>query len=755
MNNIEKYPVRAVDRGISDFYDDDQSRRTPMLDVLAALTRQWRLVLATFLVVCLFGIPAVWKVVKPYYKATAAIRVTPVISSILFNGDNSIPMYKSFVHTQADLIVSDTVLQKVAEELAETNILNAEQPKRSAGTHKGKPMKRDDADPVAALRDIVTSGTLRVEPEDNTELIKITMKSSEPHRAAAIVNAFLKAYMAIVAGEESASEDGRIAVLENERRTLAEKLQRQRKAVSEITKEYGAGSLTSRQEMKLERVAALQNKITEFEMQKIALKLKEQLLEDGQEVRIGPHELVRLRYDFINADLMVKALTMNAAELEQELMVARQQLAATNPELGRKAELVAALRERLDRRRDEVGGNFDDMVAGEMAKKDTDNKVSVNAQLQQINSYQEHLQEMLSAEDATVVALGRKQLAIEDLQRQFDMTKELYDTVQRRIQEIEVERKRPARISKAYFANTAPFEDKREKYTIALMFAAVSLGAMLAVVRQRLDVRVHTPNDVAKATGIRVIGTTTRPTDIEEAFLTEHFINDYQTICANLGLLHGQGIPRKLSITSPRPKDGKTTLAINLSLSLAKMGRKVLLIDGDLRKADVAYLMKLRGGTNALKHVLLGRDPQDFVCHTSVEGLDLLPSNPCEPSTIYNLLAPERVEGLLDHLSTEYDHIIVDTPPVLDVPDALLWARAVDAVVLTAYSGHTKSTDIRESLARLAQMDATVMGTVLNNVAVRQSYNAYHYYADATMTHAPHLNSGRRMNLLPMGNQGN
>jgi len=755
MANIEKYHVQPVQRHIPDFYDADTSQSNPLMTLLTAIVRWWQIVLITFLAVCIIGLPLLWMVVKPYYKATAAIRITPVISSMVFNGDNSIPMYKSFVRTQADLIVSDMVLQKVAEDLTMANVIRTATSPTSGAAPQDKLKGADTGGVVKTLRAMVNSGTLRAEHETNTELIKITMKSPEPEQAAAIVNSFLKAYMNIVAAEECKSEDDKITVLEDEAALFNRKLQRQRTAIGEMTREYGTASLTARQEMKLNRIADLQNKITEFEMDRIALKVKEKLLENKRELEIEPHELIRLRYDFINADLMVKALTTGAAKLDQELIVAKQQLTETNPKLVRKIEVVKTLKERLRRRREEMNRNFDDMVARELTRKDKGKLSAVKTQLQQTEFYRQRLQEMLDAEDAGAIELGRKQLTIEDLQAQFDMTKELYDTVRRRIQELEMERKRPARVSKAYYANTAPFEDKRKKYAIALMFAAMGLAATPAILKNRFDKSLRTPNDVAQATGIRIIGTTTRSRDVEQSFLPDHSVNDYQTICANIGMLNGQGIPKKISITSPRPRDGKTTFAINLSVSLARMNKKILLIDGDLRKADIAYLMKLSGDSNGLKNVLLGAEPQDFIRSTSTEGLDILPSNPCQPSAVYNLIASQRSRDILDSISTQYDHIIIDTPPLLDVPDALLWAKTVDAVILVAYSGHTKSTDIRETLDRLAQTGTAVLGTVLHNVPARQSYNSYRYYAESISTTVPHWNNAARVNLLPMGDPEN
>ena len=172
---------------------------------------------------------------------------------------------------------------------------------------------------------MVARGTLRVQPEDSTELIKITMKSSRPDEAAAVVNTFLKAYLSIVACEESRCEDDKIAVLEEESRELGAKLQKQRRAIGAMTREYGTASLTARQQMKLESISALQHKLTEFEMEIIALQIKEPMLA----TRIGGNRAARSdpftvrfyqrRSDGQNPD-------HECRPVEQELMIAKQQL---------------------------------------------------------------------------------------------------------------------------------------------------------------------------------------------------------------------------------------------------------------------------------------------------------------------------------------------------------------------------------------------------------------------------------------------
>ena len=545
-----------------------------------------------------------------------------------------------------------------------------------------------------------------------------------------------------------------LTLLEDERKMLVGRLQSRRKAIHQLAQEYGTANLNNRQDMMLRRVATLLSELTRVEAQNIGLEAQAKLLEQTAEqaatpagLLSSPEVLLQMRQEYIDRDLTVRAPMQNIALLDQELIVAQQMLASTSPELELKAKVLEALMVRLEERKADASKVFDEL----MSKASHEQLESAQAGLEQGIATKNLLQEMLAKEDAEAIELGRKQLSIRDLQDELGLTKDMYNIVQQRLQESEMFRKSPARISVAYAADVAFVQDRRVKYSAVLFFGALACGMMLAYLRDKADQSLWTPDDVVKRTGIRIIGTTISSHTIKPALLPEQIAGDYQTIRTILGLLDGEGVPKKLVVTSPGMREGKTTFAINLATSMAGSGKKVLLIDGDLRKPDVVRMLNLPKGSHGLQAVLLGREFDQAVCSVTSTGLDILTADSHNRADAYELLASPDAMQHINIISQKYDHVIIDTPPMLAFPDALIWAKIGDAVILTSFAGRTTTPDLREAKERLTQINAKVLGTVLNNVQVEQSFcrRSYNYYAqnDQSSKKAKQVNTEL---LLPM-----
>lgn len=753
MNGIEKYEGNLIERSPSGFEMTSGSDGGSTSDLIAAVLRRWYIAVLVFFVMCTIGIPAVWLLLEPRYEVTGALRVAPILSNILTGEADTggITNYQNFMNTQATMIVSPQVVQRVADDLAGKHLSFFEDQENGVGAKLRRKMVgvRIKPDPANILKQAVYSGIITSESAHNSELVEVTMTGDNPEEAKMIVDAFIQAYMLVEVSSSLQGQDQKLTVLENERKIVAEKLGNLREAIQRLGQEYGSITLTGRYDMMLDRVSSLLAELTKVEAQRINLESRIQMLEQGKNQGL-PDELLSKRNERINSDPTVQELVRSVVRLEQDLIAARQLMTPENPLLKQKEEFLVSFKKCLDEKRREVAKDFDTMAAEEVNVVVKNELLNVRSQFEQAVAYENRLREKLAKEDTQTVDLGRKQLAIEEMKEQLLSTKELYDTFGKRIQELEMERKRPARVSIAYPADISSVGDKRIKYTMALVFGALACGLFGAIVTDKMDLRLHTPEDVVKRIDIRIIGTTTSPRTVEKTLLARQIAEDYQTIRANLGLLDGGGMPGKLVVTSPGMQDGKTTFAVNLATSLARSGKKVLLIDGDLRKPDIGRLLNIPRESRCLQDALAENNIERAVCTAPVAGLYVVVASSQSLLVPYELLTSRQTAEQIDRLSRQYDHVIIDTPPVLAFPDALVWAKMAGAVILTGFAGRTAVPDLKEAKERLAEIGVRILGTVLSNIPVSHGYYryGYDYYSQRGRTARRDKNAVRRPLLM-------
>ncbi len=725
MNDLEKYHDQVIGQELVSFETPPEPEGQSISNLIKGVLQCWYIVLLTFFITCAVGLPAIWLLLEPLYTVTGAIRVAPILSNIMTGkADQKISNYQSFVNTQAVMITSKRVVQRVADDLIDRNLSFFENEPTDPISKLKQKLKGTKPEPANILKQAISDKVIVAAPSLHTELIDVTMKSTNSEEARQIVDAFISAYMAVEGYNTTQKQGWELALLENEKDIRAEKIQNWNDAIRQLAQEYGTTTLVSRQDMMLQRITSLLAELTKLEARRVNLETQVQLLEQFPEQTITPEEMVSMRNEYINSNTTVRELTRNIVQLETNLITFKQMiLAAKNPILEQRKQLLDVFQSHLEEKRQEVAEEFDAMVLKEISNANKRKLLTAQTALELAKTYEKRLQEVVAKEDTQTIELGRTQLQIQDLQYKLDLDQETYDKINRRIEELQVERKRPARVSVAYLADIVFTQDRRIKYTAALIFGAMACGMLLAFLKDKADLRLHTLNDVTKCIGIRIIGTTTSTHTIKPALLPEQIAEDFQTIRTNLGLLDGEGIPNKLVVTSPGIQEGKTTFAINLATSLSRSGKKVLLIDGDLRKPDIARLLNLPKASKGLQDVLLGREFNQVVYTIPSTGLDVLASDSHGGMDAYELIASPIARQRINELSEEYDHVIIDTPPVLVFPDALIWAKFGEAVILTSFAGKTTTPELRKAKERLTQIDARVLGTVLSNVQVEESYS--------------------------------
>lgn len=195
-------------------------------------------------------------------------------------------------------------------------------------------------------------------------------------------------------------------------------------------------------------------------------------------------------------------------------------------------------------------------------------------------------------------------------------------------------------------------------------------------------------------------------------------------------LLSSAGAPPKIIlVTSALPEEGKTTTTTNMAVALAQQGRRVLLIDADLRRASVHRVFRLKPRAG-LSDVLTGRQPLEAAVqqHPDIPNLNILPAGPTPPQPS-ELLGSKIMKELLHYCAEHYDHVILDSPPTLTVTDAVLLSVEVDRVILVIRSGHTTRAALRRSRDLLSHVKANVMGVVINAVDLSSPDHYYYYYS--------------------------
>ena len=214
--------------------------------------------------------------------------------------------------------------------------------------------------------------------------------------------------------------------------------------------------------------------------------------------------------------------------------------------------------------------------------------------------------------------------------------------------------------------------------------------------------------------------------EVEEASFP--ILEAYRTLRTNLLVSSIDKPIETLIVTSPVPRDGKSTTVANLGVIMAQAGKSVILVDADLRRSSLHKIFQLpnRGG---LTDVLLQGEPMldGWLQETGVDNLRLLASGPLPPNPP-ELLGSQKMRRLFENLTQEADMVIFDTPPMLAVTDATVLAMMADGVLVITDAEKTRRGAIQETVENLRQAGANILGAVLNRVSLRGGEYSYYRY---------------------------
>jgi len=279
----------------------------------------------------------------------------------------------------------------------------------------------------------------------------------------------------------------------------------------------------------------------------------------------------------------------------------------------------------------------------------------------------------------------------------------------------------------------APVSPKKTLDLALGLLLGLAIGAGAALVREQLDNTVKNPHEVDELLAAPMLsvvafdpGSEKRPLVMQSAPTSTH-AEAFRKLRTNLQFINVDERPRSLVVTSSVSGEGKSVTAANLALTLAESGMRVLLMDGDLRKPRVANYLGLEGAAG-LTTVLSRQAPvDDLIQHWGSRRLAVLPSGSIPPNPA-ELLGSQQMINLLAGLRESFDMVVIDAPPLLPVTDAAVLATITDGALLVVRHGRTTHEQLHQAVRNLRNVDAKIIGSVLNMAPVKGP-DAYYYSA--------------------------
>lgn len=672
--------------------------------ILSVLRRHWRWSV-TFAGAVTAAVALFTWMMAPVYQPTARIEVDPrgaETFSLESGASNSDP--SQYLETQAQELRSDELAMAVIRKL------HLDRQHVSGSFPAGGPAQPASQPDIASAPPEETTALrsfrnhLKVSRDSTSHLISVSFAAHDPRLAAEVTNTLVDTFI-------NNSYQTRHAAILNSTEWLSKQLDDIRsrvnesnRALAEFQSATGIASIDDSQSTFSERITELNRQMAQAQSDRIQYEAFIRRLQAA-----GDSELPQL-----SNDQVLQELNKKLSETQTQLSGALAIYGRRNPIVIKLEDEVSELKQQIVIQRKRV---FDNLRTAYTA-------AVIRERL---------LDTQIARATKEVSQLARYNALKKDVQANTDVYNLLFTKVKEAGIAAESTTSNIRVIDRARVLQD-PSRPQWLVNMIAALGAGLTGGLALAFVREGMDKKVRTVYDVRECTGLSAISVVPVIGATKGIFRSEHaldiahtFLLDRPTspeseallgLCTTLRLSWRDRPPRVLLIASPFTGDGKTTLAVNLAIAVARRGRTCLM-DGDLRKAGIGQVFGL-SSERGLHDAIAGSASLDdvLVPVPNAENLTVLPagSGPTHPS---DLLCSENIGTVLSRLRERFEYIVVDSPPLLPFADARALAPLADGIVLVGRAGSTTRDALMRSIELLAEVNsAPVIGVVLNAAVV-------------------------------------
>ena len=691
---------------------------TTLTDYLRVIsTRRW-LVASTFFSIVLLA--SLWVFTRtPMYRSTARLQIAPgsptvtPFQPVLESGSFASGPRRDFLETQMKLITSERLVARTIERF---------------GIH-ALPKFREIKNLAAEFKQYFS-----VEPVRRTWLVDVSFDWPDPKVGAQILDFHVKQYEKDYGDRRLETATQGLANLRKEKEEQHPKVEEARRRLQEFKQEHNiisfdqtyntiADDLMARSKgVSMARQAFAESTTRLAEVEK-ALKQKNT---GGSLPDVLESQLIR---DYRNQ----KALA------EQGLREGLKRFGENHPE-------IKGYRAKLD--------SIDENITIEIARV----VESIRTEHSQAETLLARRLDELAEQEKTVQAFNKLKLQYDALQTAFETQDVTYTAVLKRIHEIEITnaanvRDGTIRIERHPKEETKPATPRKALILGLSGLVGLALGVGLAFLLDSLDTTLKSKEHVSRYLGLNLLGYV--PGVPELAGGSRHHTRfalavglhprsavaeAFRSIRTALSFSVAAQDVRHIMVTSASPSEGKTLVAANVAAAIAQTGKKVLLVDADMRKPAIHKIMEA-DPTPGLTNLLVGEGAssiEDVARPTDVPNLFYIPCGPIPPNPA-ELIGCERMKVLLQQFTEIFDRVIIDTPPVVNVADSAILCNEAHGVLFVVRGFRTQREIARRAVEVLAQSNGRLLGAVLNNVDVPRGayyydsyyrYQQYYYYAE-------------------------